>query len=388
MHRVPVLLVGDGPQEPTGLGRILRDIGGLLRQLQQVEDLPIDLCSVGGRLLPTWGRWPHLPMELGEDWGARYVAEVWRDRWGTTPGVLFLIWDPARCYPYLETGLPVQLWAYPAIDSSNRNGTLGGPPAAALARFHRVLGYGRWGAEVIRSVRGEPVTYLPHGLDLATWAAPVTEAEQAWVTTQLGPHCTATKTLVGCVATNQARKDLSLFTEALAILRERGEPVYGWLHTDREVGAWSIAQLVEDAGLQHRVTVTLGAMSDRQLACLYQRCAVTIAPGLGEGFGYPIVESLASGVPVVHGDFAGGAELVPKTEWRVPVRERRRESCYALTRPVFRPEDVANAVERALNWRSEVGEATCAAYCRGAVAHLDWSVLGMRWATWLRGGLQ
>ena len=28
------------------------------------------------------------------------------------------------------------------------------------------------------------------------------------------------------------------------------------------------------------------AYSDRQLACLYQACDVTIAPGLGEGFGH------------------------------------------------------------------------------------------------------
>jgi len=386
MKPTPCLLVGDGPQESTGLGRIARDIGRLLA----TETVPpVDLLQVGGSVPPCWTAWPHVPMgeaERGEDWGARFVEAIWTDRWGRTPGVLFLVWDPARCYAYREIPLPVQTWAYPAVDSVNRWGGLSGPPAAALASFDRVLAYGRWASQVIRTVRDQPVAYLPHGLWLRTYR-PASEEEQAWALAQLGPHLGREALVIGCVATNQPRKDFALYFETLALLAERGHRVYGWLHTDTTTGAWSVDQLVTDCHLAKQVTVTLGTLSDRQLACLYQRCDVTIAPGLGEGFGYPIVESLASGVPVVHGDFGGGSELVPKVEWRVPVREWRRESIYALTRPVFRAEDVANAVERALRWRDQVGRETAAAYCRGAVAHLDWTALGPRWASWIRAGL-
>jgi glycosyltransferase involved in cell wall biosynthesis len=383
--RIPLLLVGDGPQEATGLGRIARDLGFLVTG----SDLPLDLVQVGGSVPPCWTRWPHVPMgpiERGDDWGASFVEAIWHDRFGQTPGVLWVVWDPARCYAYHAIDLPVQRWCYTAIDSHNRWGGLSGPPAVALAAFDRVLAYGRWGSEVIKSVREGGVSYLPHGLWLETYHPPNAE-EQAWVTTQLGPYLGTGATLIGCVATNQARKDLALYFETLALLKERGRNVHGWLHTDTLTGAWSVTQLVEDCGLQKNVTLTLGTMSDRQLACLYQRSDVTIAPGLGEGFGYPIVESLAAGVPVVHGDFGGGSELVPKVEWRVPMREYRTESVYALRRPVFRAEDVANAVERALGWRDRVGREIAAAYCRGAVAHLDWQVLAGRWTGWIRKGL-
>jgi hypothetical protein len=55
---------------------------------------------------------------------------------------------------------------------------------------------------------------------------------------------------------------------------------------------------------------------------------------------------------------------------------------------VFRTEDAANAVSRALTWKHQVGPETCVAYCRGAVAHLDWEALRPRWTAWIREGLQ
>jgi glycosyltransferase involved in cell wall biosynthesis len=214
-----------------------------------------------------------------------------------------------------------------------------------------------------------------------------TEDELDWVTETLGPYYSQASTLIGCVASNQPRKDLALYCHTLSKLRERGLNVYGWLHTDTLVKDWAIQQLIEDFRLARHITITLPGLTDRQLALLYRACRATIAPGLGEGFGYPIAESLAAGVPVVHGDFGGGVELVPKNEWRFPVRALRLESVYAMKRPVFEVDDVANAVERALDWVKLVGEGTAEAYCQGAVAHLDWQQLWPRWQQWIQRGL-
>lgn len=384
--RTPLMLVGDGPQESTGLGRILRDLG-----MQIVtSDLPVDLCSVGGPVPPVWRAWPHYPLDerlhRGEDWGASYVEQLWRGHFGATPGILWLIWDPSRLAYYQRINLPVTKWAYTAIDAANTNGSLGGPAGEAIGDWDRVLAYGRWASTVLKTRRAGPVPYLPHGIVPAAYA-PVDDEDRAWARTQLGPLVKRDDVVIGCVATNQPRKDLALYFQALDILQRRGVPVYGWLHTDVLVKAWSVQQLVDDCGLAKRITVSMVDYTDRQLAALYQACAVTIAPGLGEGFGYPIVESLANGVPVVHVDGAGGRELVPKVEWRVPVREVRLEGTYALQRPVLRAEDVANAVARVLDWQQAVGAPTAAAYCRGAVAHLDWAALWGRWHAWIQAGL-
>lgn len=382
---IPFMLLGDGPQELSGLGRIARDLGGLLTQ----SSLPIDFVQVGGGVPPVWTGWRHYPLDRSDDWGAACATDLWHSIFGEQPGVLLIVWDPGRCAAYREIRLPVQKWAYTAIDSENINGSIGGPARAALTEFDRVLTYGRWASTIVRTVRSTPVPYLPHGLHLDDYTMPATDVETRWVARALGPYYRDDATLIGCVATNQPRKDLGLFCRTLRTLLDRGRKVYGWLHTDTLVKDWAVPQLLDDFGLFKHVTVTVmpAGYSDRELALLYRACDVTIAPGLGEGFGYPIVESLACGTPVVHGDFGGGVELVPKIEWRFPVRGIRLESVYALKRPLFDAEDVANAVERVLSWRDAVGAETAAAYCQGAVAHLDWQVLGPRWVQWIEKGL-
>lgn len=388
MNRLPIpfCVYSDGPRLPTGLARIARDLTS--RLWAEHEALGIDLLQVGYDPLPgpavAWPLYSAAKIDTDGDWGAGLVNNTWLGYFGNRPGILFSVWDPGRAYALLGVKGAEQRWGYFPVDAWNVNGTLGGPAAEAIHQYDRVLAYGRWGSEVLRPLRNGPVSYLPHGLDLKVWTyeQPLVALGAAEEILQIREG----EILIGCVATNQPRKDLGLYFATLAELRHRGLKVRGWLHTDTLIRHWSVQQLVSDFGLAKKVTVTL-TLSDEELAACYACCGVTIAPGLGEGFGYPIVESLACGTPCVHGDYGGGSELLPLNAWRVPKVAERLESVYTLRRPVFDPADVANAVMRALDWKRN-DERVCQAYCRGQVEYLSWDHLWPRFRSWIKQGLE
>lgn len=62
----------------------------------------------------------------------------------------------------------------------------------------------------------------------------------------------------------------------------------------------------------------LGKLSDRELAVVMRRAAVLAVPSLAEGFGLPLLEAMALGVPVVHSDAPALVEVAGGTGITVP----------------------------------------------------------------------
>jgi len=98
-------------------------------------------------------------------------------------------------------------------------------------------------------------------------------------------------------------KNLELLLRALATLRQHGVPhwhlaLVGEYSKDSNIGCHrEIIALRHELGLDENVTLT-GFVSDEDLALLYNAADVLVLPSLDEGFGLPVVEAMACGLPV------------------------------------------------------------------------------------------
>lgn len=377
--KIPLIIIGDAPTQPTGLARIARDLAELIATSfpDRVELHYVGYQPPGGSWAGWNGGYPLWSFSDLTNWGlpvVKRLIEVLRVQ-GHTRGIVWPIWDAERAYEMTgDEGLPSgwDLWLYPAIDGVDANGSFYGPARAAVKRADRVVAYGHWAAHVLEGIRKHQVEAIPHGLG------------EMWY--QQAPVMTPDGSLtIGCVATNQGRKDLPLFFRTLQVLKERGHRIHGWLHTDRLLGAYSVNGLVtlhRLSGAACTVTLSGAHTTDAWLRSHYRSCDVTLGVGRGEGFGYPAVESMSQGVPHLAVNYAGGAELIPE-EWRLEPAAWLVDGLYSLRRPLVPASRVADLIEAVIRQpdRREV------AWAQAELYQWSWSGLHARWQTWIDAGL-
>ncbi|HLF28108.1 MAG TPA: glycosyltransferase family 1 protein [Anaerolineae bacterium] len=111
-----------------------------------------------------------------------------------------------------------------------------------------------------------------------------------------------------CVGTIQPRKNLGRLVEAFAQVRRQGRREqlvlagqFGWKYA-------GLLQQIEELGVSDAVRLT-GYVPDADLPALYNLARVVAFPSLYEGFGLPVIEGMACGVPVITSNRSSMAEL-------------------------------------------------------------------------------
>jgi len=99
-------------------------------------------------------------------------------------------------------------------------------------------------------------------------------------------------------AASLPHKNHARLLEAMRILKERGYRTGLVLIGARDKGYDSIAEKIKKMGLQTEVIFT-GWLSFEDIPSIYCASDAFVFPSLNEGFGLPIIEAMACGVPVV-----------------------------------------------------------------------------------------
>lgn len=177
---------------------------------------------------------------------------------------------------------------------------------------------------------GASVQVIGHG---------VTDAEPA----DIG-HLDLPDEYVLAVGTLEPRKGIDVLVDALGRWH-RADPTAPALVVVGQPG-WGGVDPVALAA-QHGVpdVRVLGRLSDGELAAVLRRAAVLAAPSRAEGFGLPVLEAMAAGVPVVHSDVPALVEVAAGAGAAVPAGDAQALAT-ALRQVAADPTRAAEMVER------------------------------------------
>ena len=236
------------------------------------------------------------------------------------------------------------------------------PLTAATARFLEASG--------LREIR-EPI---PHCVDTSLFR-PRSGQEREAARREAG---VSGSFVVGTVAAFTKRKKLDRIMDAFSIFSRTRRDARLVMKTDRVLSLEGddLARMAAERGIENRTTIIAGGTGEDEVARLYTLMDVYINLSEWEGFCIPVIEAMASGVPVIAQPGQGPGEIVPYRELFVEGSEQVVEGGTLLS--YARPEKAAARLIEAAESPAIV-KALAQQGREEAEARYDLKVVGEKW---------
>ncbi len=223
------------------------------------------------------------------------------------------------------------------------------PQVAERLRYaKRPIAFSRFGYRVLSEAGFSPY-YLPHGVDTSIYQPMKVDRKKI-----LG---TDADFVVGIVADNTGtRKALNIQFEGFAKFRRKHDNVKLYCHSiaERITSGLDLVELARLLGILNDVIFIdkwqyMEGVSPQNMAKLYNSFDVLCAASYGEGFGLPIIEAQACGVPVIVSDFSAMSELCG-SGWKV--KSRPIYTIFSSYQAMPDADEIAEALERCYKMRN------------------------------------
>jgi len=168
-----------------------------------------------------------------------------------------------------------------------------------LMQANKIFFISEFGADEAQKI-GIPAEHLRLGVDSESWCRRTAEEKKKLRQMVLGIEDDETF-LILTVADNQERKNLSA---AMQIVSEFGNNVtdnfrYILITRPGNTLGWDLRELATSLGFSDKYIEFDRGMTFKELWSLYACADAFLLTSKGEGYGFPVVESMAVGVPVV-----------------------------------------------------------------------------------------
>lgn len=259
---------------------------------------------------------------LGGEFGNATISQHAGFHFGGDPkdGLVVTLMDTWVLEPQVFSQMNVASWV--PVDHD--------PVPPAVARFFQESGavpiaMSRFGQEQLEPLGA---LYVPHAVDVDTYKPQDRTVSRAAVGLPEDAF------VVGMVAANKGRPSRKGFQEAFEafrFFREKHDNAHLYLHTTVSpeyangediptlLASLEIPEECVSFSSQYRAMYL--PWTREEMATIYSTFDVLVNPAHGEGFGIPVLEAQACGVPCIVSDFTAMKEVCG-AGWKVPVRPR------------------------------------------------------------------
>jgi glycosyltransferase involved in cell wall biosynthesis len=225
--------------------------------------------------------------------------------------VLFILLDTFMLYPwFLNWDLtPAKVIFYYPSDGGS------GMPLGCeqiLRKVHKAIAMAKFGQIQVQDMYGIQTGHIPHGVD-SNLFKPLSDNEKQQLKAKWGLQG---KFVIGSVFRNQGRKMADRMIKSFALFAKSAPNAILFLHTDPNDNAqvFPIQALVQRYNLENRVIYTgmtfFNGFPIDKMNEIYNIMDVFLLTTSGEGFGIPIIEAMAAGIPCLVTDYTTSRELI------------------------------------------------------------------------------